>query len=310
VGASCSAAFASCPHPGLPPQAGEGDRWRAFLRGGLAILVLACCIGIAQPVAAAQSSLPADALADLAFAQHPGAALPRDVLLRDEQDRPVRVGDLFRDGKRPIVLVFDYFRCTTLCGLVLGDLAAALRKVPLTPGRDYEIVAVSIDPRETPQDAAALKARHFERTPALAGTAHFLVGDEAAVRRLADAVGFHYRFDEALGQYAHPAGVVLVSPDGTVSRYILGIQYEPMDLRLGIVDAAQGTVASPSTHLLLLCYGYDPAQGKYNLVVGNLLRITGVASMAAIGLVILLAVRSGRRRGSGRAVPTPPIRQA
>ncbi|HEY0524375.1 MAG TPA: SCO family protein [Stellaceae bacterium] len=275
-------------------------------------VALACCIATTQPVAAAQSSLPADALADLAFAQHPGAALPRDVLLRDEQDRPVRVGDLFRGAKRrPIVLVFDYFRCTTLCGLVLGDLAAALQKVPLTPGRDYEVVAVSIDPRETPQDAAALKARHFERTPALAGAAQFLVGDEGEVRRLADAVGFHYRFDEALGQYAHPAGVVLVSPDGTVSRYILGIQYEPMDLRLGIVDAAQGTVASPSTQLLLLCYGYDPAQGKYNLVVGNLLRITGVASIAAVGLVILLAGRRGRRRGSGRALPTrPPVRQS
>jgi protein SCO1 len=272
-------------------------------------IMLACCIATAQPVAAAQSSLPADALADLAFAQHPGAALPRDVLLRDEQNRTLRFGDLFRGGsKRPVVLVFDYFRCTTLCGLVLSDLAAALRKVPLTPGRDYALVAVSIDPRDTPLDAAALKSRHFERDPALAGAAHFVVGDAGEVRRLADAVGFRYRFDEALGQYAHPAGIVLVSPDGTVSRYILGIQYEPMDLRLGIVDASQGTVASPSTHLLLLCYGYDPAKGKYNLVVGNLLRVTGLASMAAVGLVVLLAVRSGRRRGSGRVAP-PPVRQ-
>jgi protein SCO1 len=266
-----------------------------IIRPGLAALaILACCAAPGAPSRAASSAFSPHALAELAFAQHPGAALPADVLLRDEQDRPVRVGSFFGHG-RPLVLVFDYFRCTTLCGLVLGDLAATLQKVPLTPGRDYDVLAVSIDPRDTPLDAAALKSRHLDRDPALAGATHFLVGDAAEVRRLADAVGFPFRFDTGIDQFAHPAGLVLVSPAGTVSRYILGIDYAPIDLRLGLVEASHGAIASPATHLLLLCYGYDPARGKYDLAVRDLLRATGAVSVLALGALVLVASRGARR---------------
>ncbi|MCW2242862.1 SCO family protein [Azospirillum canadense] len=247
--------------------------------------------GVAQ---AAPSTLPASAFADLAFAQHPGAQLPGDVTLTDEQGRAVRTGDLFAADK-PLVLVFDYFRCTTLCGVVLGDLAAALAKVPLEPGRDYGVLAVSIDPAEMPADGAALKAKHFDRDPAFTGAVRFLTGEEAQVRRLADAVGFAYRPDPAIGQFAHPAGLVLLAPGGVVSRYILGIGYHPMDLRLGIVEASTGTVASVADHLLLLCYAYDPAAGKYNLTVAYLMKGIGALSMAGLGLVIARAAHpSGR----------------
>ncbi|UEM01800.1 SCO family protein [Skermanella rosea] len=253
----------------------------------LAAMVVA--ILAALPVRA-QSTLPAEGFAGLAFDQHPGAVLPADVRLVDDQGRSVSTADLFGQG-RPVVLVFDYFRCTTLCGLVLGDLSAALAQVPLTPGRDYGLVAVSIDPRETARDAAALKARHFDRDPAFAGAARFLVGPEDEVRRLADTVGFPYRYDPAIGQFAHPAGVTLVSAGGRISRYVLGIGYDPLDLRLGLIDASRGTVASVADQLLLLCYAYDPAHGRYSLVIGNIVRAGGILTVAALGLLIFLASR-------------------
>ncbi|MBP2302434.1 SCO family protein [Azospirillum picis] len=249
----------------------------------------------AAPAAAlgTPSALLPSGFADLAFDQHPGARLPRDVVLRDGGGREVATGSLFDRG-RPLVLVFDYFRCTTLCGVVLGDLAAALRTVPLSPGKDYEVMAVSIDPEDRPADARALLDRHFDRDPRLAGAIHALVGEPREVARLAGAAGFPYRRDEATGQYAHPAGVVLVSPGGTVSRYILGVGYDPMDLRLGLVDAAGGAVGSVADHILLLCYGYDPAEGRYNAAVGRLMQATGALSVLALGLVI---ARAARRTG-------------
>ena len=244
----------------------------------------------AGAVQAAPSSLPPASFGDLAFAQRPGAQLPADVTLRDEQGGAVRTGALFGGG-RPLVLVFDYFRCKTLCGVVLGDLAAALRRVPLVPGRDYGVLAVSIDPAETPADAAAQKAAHVGRDPDFAGAARFLTGDEPEVRRLAEAAGFPYRFDPAIGQFAHPAGVVLLAPGGVVSRYIFGVGYDPLDLRLGLVEASRGTVATAADHLLLLCYGYDPAQGTYRFAIDALVKATGVVSMLVVGLVIARAAR-------------------
>lgn len=260
----------------------------------LAVTALLFLLSGNANVQASPTALLPGSFTEFAFDQHPGAQLPRDVRLRDETGHAVTTAALFDAGK-PLVLVFDYFRCTTLCGVVLGDLAAALGQVPLTPGEDYAVMAVSIDPGDHPADAAALKARHFERDPVLAGAIHPLVGDPAnrgsEVRRLASAAGFPYRLDEATGQYAHPAGVVLVSPGGTVSRYILGVGYNPTDLRLGLVDASRGVVGSVADHLLLLCYGYDAAQGRYNAEVGRLIQATGVLSVLGLGLLVWRAAR-------------------
>jgi protein SCO1/2 len=233
------------------------------LRRAACLALIACAAAALPDGTRAASSLPPSAFADLAFEQHPGTALPKDVRLTDEHGRAVTVGDLFGHG-RPMILAFDYFRCTTLCGIVLGSLVAALQEVPLTPGHDYDVAAVSIDPRETPDDAARMKARHVAR-------------------------------DAEIEQYAHPAGVVLVSPDGTISRYLLGVDYDPIGLRLGLVEASKGTIASPAAQLLLLCYGYDPAHGKYNHAVRNLLHVTAVATVLALGALVAAAARGGRR---------------
>jgi protein SCO1/2 len=251
---------------------------------------------VAAPAAHAHSSLPAAALQDLAFVPHPGARLPLDAALRDEHGRAVRLGDFF--AGKPVLLVFDYFRCETLCGTVLEQLGGALGALDLEPGADYALVAVSIDPRETPDDAARMKREHLAQGPLAAHSAglHFLVGTAPEVRRIADAAGFPYRYDAAIDQYAHPAGFIIAAPTGTIARYILGIAYRPLDLRLGLVEASRGTIAAPVAHALLLCYGYDPATGRYNLAVHRLLVITGVLTVAAIAALIAFAARGGARR--------------
>jgi protein SCO1/2 len=257
----------------------------------LARALLVLMVVLHASAARAHSSLPAAALRDLAFVQHPGARLPLDAALRDEQGRAVRLGDFF-DGK-PVLLVFDYFRCETLCGTVLQQLGGALGELDLNPGADYALVAVSIDPRETPDDAARMKREHLAQGPLASHAAglHFLVGTAAEVRRIADAAGFPYRYDPAIDQYAHPAGFVLASPAGTIARYILGIAYRPLDLRLGLVEASRGAIAAPVAHALLLCYGYDPVSGRYNLAVHRLLVVTGILTIAAIGAFIAFAAR-------------------
>ncbi len=245
--------------------------------------------------AAAHSSLDADTLAGLGFRQHPGATLPLDTVLRDEAGRAVRLGQYFTD--RPVVLVLDYLRCRTLCGVVLSDLAAALDPLPLDAGHDFEVVAVSIDPRDTSADAAAAKARDLTRYhhADAAGAWHFLVGQQGAVRRVADAVGFPYRYDAASDQYAHPAGVVVVSHDGTVARYVLGVGYRPLDLRLAVAEAAQGKVTPPLSRLLLLCYGYDPQHGRYTSQIEGAMILINLAG--ALGFIVAVVAIHRRRNG-------------
>ena len=251
---------------------------------GTALLLLLLMLA-ALPVQA-QSTLPAKAFPDLAFQQHPGAALPDDVRLRDDQGRTVVTGDLFDKGK-PVVLVFDYFRCTTLCGLVLGDLSAALSQVPLKPGRDYDVVAVSIDPRETPKDAAAAEVPPLRPRPRLRRSNPFpgRGGSRSAASRRDGRVPLSLRSRPSSSTPIRPASP-WYRPAARISRYILGIGYDPLDLRLGLIDASRGSIASVSDQLLLLCYAYDPAHGKYSLVIGNVVRAGGIATVVALGLLI------------------------
>jgi protein SCO1/2 len=249
---------------------------------------------IAASPSFAQSPFTQDQLAALSFRQHPGARLPRDAALLDEEGRPVRLGDFF-SGK-PVILVLDYLRCRTLCGFVLGGLAQSLARVPLESGRDFSVVTLSIDPRDTPADARTARTQYLARygRPGAAGW-HFLTGDAGTVRRIADTVGFPYRLDAAAAQYAHPAGFTVAAPDATIARYILGFDYAPLDLRLALTEAGRGRISSPVTNLLLLCYCYDPASGRYDIAVGNAMRIAGgLTVLALIGMVVLLARRGGR----------------
>jgi protein SCO1/2 len=199
--------------------------------------------------------------------------------------KPVRFGALF-DG-RPVLLDFEYDRCTTLCGVMLDQLKSALQALPIAADRDYRLVAIDIDPEATPQQAADFAKAHGIDGD---GTT-VLTGDAAAIRRLAGTAGFPYRRDDVTGQYAHPAGFVVATPHGTISRYLLGLDWRPLDLRLALAEAAGGGVAAPARALLLFCYCYDPQTGRYDLAVGRLLQIVGAATLLVVGGIVVTARR-------------------
>jgi protein SCO1 len=235
-------------------------------------------------------------LRDVGFDQHLGDKVPLDAVFRDESGRTVKLGDYF--GHRPVVLSLAYYECPMLCTVTLNGLASALDVLSFDPGREFEVVTVSFEPKETPALAAAKKAAYLRRykRPGAAGAWHFLTGDADQIRRLTDAVGFKYVWDEATKQYAHASGVMVLTPDGRLARYLYGVEYAPKDLRFAIVEASQGRILSPVDRLLLYCYHYDPALGRYGKSVMAMLRVAAVLTLGGIGAIIF-----GLRRREGTA---------
>lgn len=199
----------------------------------------------------------------------------------------------------PLVLVLVYFHCPNLCSVVRADLFEALRTFGMTGGRDYALVALSIDLSETSADAAAAKAEDLRRYPAPGAEQnwHFLTGTSDAVEAVADAIGFHERFDPKLKQFAHPVDVVFAISSGVVSSYLLGVGYRPANVRLGVTWAASSGIAAAALPVLLLCYDYNPATGRYTLAIMKLLRLAAAITVAIIAGVLFLAFR----REKGRA---------
>jgi protein SCO1/2 len=264
------------------------DKIRIAAAGLLVLLGLAAA-------AAAQPAMP-QPLKGVAFEQRLGARLPLDAKFRDESGREVQLGQYF--GDKPVVLALVYYECPMLCTLVLNGLESCLRVLPFDIGREFEVLTVSFDPRETPALAAAKKAGHVEsygRPGAEAGW-HFLVGDEADITRLASAVGFEFYWDEPTKQYAHASGIVVITPDGVVSRYFYGIEYSPKDLRLGLVEAADGKIGSVIDQAILYCFRYDPATGKYGAVVMRIVRLGGALTALLLGAWILWSRWRERRQ--------------
>lgn len=245
--------------------------------------------------ATAQSPFTAGQLSDLSFHQHPGAMLPLDTPLTDESGKQVSLGSFFNHD-RPVVLVLDYLHCRTLCGFVLSDVAQSLDHVSLTAGKDFEVLAISIDPHDGPADSQAARRQYLART-AHPGGWHFLTGDDADIRRIASAIGFPYLYDADAEQYAHPAGITIAAPNGSIARYILGVDYAPLDLRLALTEASHGAISSPVTALLLLCYCYDPATGRYTAQIDTAMRVFGGATV--LGLAAMIARLSGVRLWRG-----------
>jgi protein SCO1/2 len=244
------------------------------------------------------SSIPA-ALREIGFDQYIGRRLPLDELVRAEDGRVTPLGKYF--GARPVVLVFAYYTCPMLCTQVVNGLASAVGVLALEPGRDFEVVVVSIDPHDTPAAAAAKKAAYVERyrRPGAAAGAHFLTADPPAIDRLTKAAGFRYVWDARTNQFAHPTGVIIVTPDGRLARYLFGIDYGPRDLRLALVEASAGRVGTAVDSLLLYCYHYDPMTGRYGFLVMRALRLAGVATVLALGAFIAVMIQLDRRRTSG-----------
>jgi len=233
----------------------------------------------------------------ISFDQKLGAKAPLEAAFRDEAGRDVRLSDYFNRGK-PVVLAFAYFECPMLCSMVLNGLVGSLKSITLEAGRDYDLVIVSIDPRDTPERARAKKATYTSLygRPAAEEAFHFLTGGEDSIKALTQAAGFRYVYDPESGQFAHASGAVVVTPGGELSRYLYGIDFPPRDLRLAMVEAGQGTIGSATDRLLLLCYSYDPKKGKYSAIALGSVRVGGALTVVLLGG--WLFAMSRRRRES------------
>ncbi len=254
------------------------------------------------------TALPGRAAADNQRAQVAGVAIeqrlneqvPLDLPFRDDEGQAVTLGDYFRD--RPVILVLAYYRCPRLCSLVLNKLVESLRRLEFTPGKEFTVVVVSIDPKEGWQLARAKKAAYVDaygRPEAKAGW-HFLTGEQPAITRLADAVGFRYFWDEKKGQYAHASGIMVVTPRGKLARYFYGLDYPARDLQFGLEDAAAQRIGSPVTQpLRLLCFDYDPETGQYTLQIMRLVRLAGALTVVVIAGLLWWHWRRERRKAAG-----------
>ncbi|MFB3817141.1 MAG: SCO family protein [Candidatus Methylomirabilales bacterium] len=271
---------------------GNGRRITVALRLALLAAALAAAPGA---VSARAHDAASAALEKIGFDQRLGEQVPMDLTFRDEAGRPVSLRAAA--AGKPAVLVLLYYKCTMLCPLILDGLARTVKEVGFAPGREFAILTVSISPRETPEQAAARKTAILARAdrPAAAGAWHFLTGEAPAIQALTAAVGFRYQYDPKQDEYAHAAGLVLLTPGGRIARYIYGMDYTARDLRLGLVEAAEGRIGSPVDQILLRCYRYDPVTGRYTFAIVSVVRLTGVATVLALGAFIVLMLLRERR---------------
>ena len=249
---------------------------------------------LAAPALAAQGvgHTPADA-DSLAWQQKPGAQLPLQTALTDEAGHAVTLRTYVGHG--PIILDMGYFRCPSLCGLVRADLFNALGQAGLVAGRDYTLLAVSIDPAETSAVAAQAKQTDRAQYPLLiTEDSHYLIAGPAAIAAIANAVGFRDRFDARFGQFMHPSGLTFLTGSGAVSGYLLGVGYTPGDLRAAVLRARGGGIARAALPVLLLCFHFDPNTGRYTLAIMKLLRVMGLLTVATIAALLVVLHRSGR----------------
>lgn len=266
------------------------------------LLPLLLLLLISASVEAQDSTDMNEIVKEVGLDQKLGSQVPLDLTFRDESGNMVRLGDYF--GQKPVILTLVYYECPMLCTLILNGTLRAMRALEFSAGKEFEVVTVSINPRETPELASRKKTQYLEsydREGSGAGW-HFLTGQEDQIKPLADAVGFRYRYDEDSGQYAHASGIMVLTPNGQVARYFYGVEYSPRDLRLGLVEASSSKIGSPVDQVLLLCYHYDPTSGKYTVAVMTFLRIAGGLTLLGIGLLILILLRR-ERTTSGTAAP-------
>ena len=242
------------------------------------------------------------ALRDVGLDQKLNGQLPLDAMFKDAQGRDVAIGDYFRSG-RPVVLALVYFECPMLCTQVLNGLTGALETLSLDAGKDFDVIALSFDPREEPKLAKAKKIAYMGRygRPGTEDGWHFLTGSEESIRRVTEAVGFRYTFDENIGQFAHGALITVLTPEARISRYLYGIDYGGRDLRLALVEASNGAIATPVDRALLYCYHWDPTTGRYGFVAMNLVRGAGVLTLLGFGTFIVVSLRRERRAARAEA---------
>jgi protein SCO1 len=263
----------------------------------MTLVALSVCLthSIARDLPA-QTVLP-KILRNVGFDQRLNEQVPLDIPFVDDEGRPVTLGKYFGESK-PVILVLAYYRCPMLCTQVLNGLVQGMRDMPFTIGKEFRVVTVSFDAHETTEMAAAKRRTylHSYGKPEAAEGWHFLTGSEQSISRLTRAVGFRFAYDPLSDQFAHAAGIVLLTPSGKISRYFYDIHYSGRDLRLGLVEASRNKIGSPIDQILLFCFHYDPTAGKYGAAIMNLVRAGGVLTVIGLGVMFGLLIRGERRR--------------
>jgi protein SCO1/2 len=263
-------------------------------------VILAATVALALSPARAQDRTEPvpKPLAHVGVTEHLGQPLPLDLAFADEDGRPVTLGAFFGPG-RPVILTLNYYRCPMLCTYELNGLVQGMKGLPWTAGSEFDVVTVSIDPRERPELAAAKKRTYIEGygRPAAASGWHFLTGSSASIEGLARAAGFEYEYDRETDQYGHAAVILLVTPDGHVSRYLYGVQFEPDTLKLALLEASRGKIGSALERFILYCYHYDAGRGRYSLAAMKIMRAGAALSVLILGTAVSgLWIRDRRRR--------------
>ena len=241
------------------------------------------------------SGLPA-ALRDVKIEQRLNESVPLDLKFNDETGRPVELRQ-YINGTKPVILSLVFYKCPMLCNQILTGLLGSLRSQSFDVGKEFDVVTVSFDPRETSELAAEKKQSFIERynRPGAAAGWHFLTGDQENIKRLTDSVGFYYNYDAATNQFAHASGIMVLTPEGKLSRYFYGIEYNPRDLRLGLIEASGNKIGSAVDQLLLYCYHYDPKSGTYGLAVIRTMQIGGIITVIGMGLLLFVLRRKERK---------------
>ena len=269
-------------------------RYRRVMRVAAQLLVVFAVVGLVAAYAADNAKVPPPLLRNVGIDQRLNEQVPLNLTFRDETGKTVQLADYF--GKKPVILSLVYFHCPMLCTMVENGLLNTLKTLKFDVGDEFNVLTVSFDPKDTPDFAAAKKAIYiglYGRKNAAEGW-HFLTGDEPSIKALTKAVGFRYNYDPQTGQYAHATAIMVLTPQGKLSRYFYGIQYPAGDLRLGLVEASDNKIGNPVDELLLLCCQYNPATGKYGLIISRALQIAGLITILSLGTLFLVISRAKR----------------
>jgi protein SCO1/2 len=252
-----------------------------------------------RPAPGPASSAMPQPLQEVGFDQKLDARLPLDATFKNDRGEVVTLGSLF--GRRPVVLAFVYYECPMLCNQILNGLVSGLGVLDQTVGKEFDVVAISFDARETPVQAAAKKASYVDRyaRPGSEAGWHFLTGDEATIARVTAAAGFTFAWDAATQQFAHASGVIVATPDGRLARYLFGIEYPPRDLKFALMESSEGRIGSVVDQVLLYCYHYEPATGSYSLVAMNVVRTGAAVTLAVLLGFVAISLRRDRRVAAG-----------
>lgn len=250
--------------------------------------------GMTRGIMSPPANVRPPGLQGVGIEQHLDQAIPPDLAFRDETGKSVRLGDYF--GNRPVILNLVYYQCPMLCGEVLSGLESALRVLKFDVGKEFDVLTVSFDPRETPDLATKKKAEFLKRygRPGAADGWHFLTGPQESIDALTEAAGFQYQYDPKTGQFAHSTAIMVLTPEGKIAQYYYGVEYAPKDLRLGLIQASQNKIGNLADQVLLYCYHYDPATGKYGAIIARVLQLSGLATILLLGIFVTVLMRHGR----------------